>query len=62
MKKLIVSNADLIEEVETANLSASATAGDSTLTVYSISGFAIKKPLLVGEFGQDGTEIIKTHT
>jgi len=62
MKKLIVSNADLIEEVDTANLSAIATAGDNTLTVYSISGFAINKPLLVGEFGQDGTEIIKTHT
>jgi len=60
-KKLIVSNADLVEEVDTSNLSASATAGDSTLTVYSIAGFAINNVLLIGEFGQEGTEIIKTH-
>jgi len=43
-------------------LSADATASDTTLTVQSIDGFAINKLLLIGEFGNEKSEIVKTHT
>jgi len=36
-------------------------AGSGTITIYSISQFAINLVLLIGEFGSEGSEIIKTH-
>jgi hypothetical protein len=38
-----------------------ATASSTTLTVKSISGFAINQNLLIGELGNEETEVIKTH-
>ncbi len=35
--------------------------GVSAITVYSISQFAINLVLLIGEYGNEGSEIIKTH-
>jgi hypothetical protein len=61
-KTIVVSNQNLLEQAYETSLSSSATAAGSTLTVYSISNFAINKVLLIGEFGQEGSEIIKTHT
>jgi len=61
-KIIITSNPALVEEAPYSSLSAGSAAGASTLSVYSISSFAINKPLLIGEFGQEGSEIIKTHT
>lgn len=60
-RKIITSNVDLLEEADYSSLSATATSGGSTLSVYSIASFAVNKILLIGEFGQEGTEIIKTH-
>lgn len=40
---------------------ADSTSGSSTLTVKNIIGFAINQILIVGQLGNQGTEIIKTH-
>lgn len=62
MAKIItISNSELLREAGQTSLSSSATSGGSTLTVYSISDFAVNQVLLIGEFGQEGSEIIKTH-
>ena len=42
-------------------LTAEATSGASTLTVKSISNLAINLILLIGEMGDENSEIIKTH-
>jgi hypothetical protein len=44
-----------------SNLKADYASGVSAITVYSISQFAINKVLLIGEYGSEGSEIIKTH-
>ena len=61
-KTIKISNVELLEDAHFSSLSSSATAASGTLSVYSISDFAINKVLLIGEFGQEGSEIIKTHT
>lgn len=60
-KKITTLNADLLDEADYSSLSATAAGGASTLSVYSISSFAVNKILLIGEFGQEGSEIVKTH-
>lgn len=50
-------SARLEETILTANVAS----GASTLTVKDINGFAINKILLLGELGEEGAEIIKTH-
>lgn len=60
-KQIITSNSSLLENAPHSSLSSTAASGASTLSVYSISDFAINKILLIGEFGQEGSEIIKTH-
>ncbi|MFA5990487.1 MAG: hypothetical protein WC803_12900 [Sphingomonas sp.] len=62
MKTIFISNKELIENAPHSNLSSTVASGVSTLSVYSISQFAINKVLLIGEFGQEGSEIIKTHS
>ena len=42
-------------------LTAESASGASTLTVKSISNFAVKLILLIGELGDENSEIIKTH-
>lgn len=61
MKTIKQSNLALLENADSSNLSSSATSGGSTLSVYSIADFAVNNVLLIGEFGQEGSEIIKTH-
>jgi hypothetical protein len=43
------------------NLSADCVFGANTITVYGISQFAVNQILLIGEFGNKGSELIKTH-
>ncbi len=45
----------------TSYLSTDISAASSTLTVKNISGFAIDQVLLIGEFGAENSEIVKTH-
>jgi hypothetical protein len=61
MKTIKISNVELLQDAPFSSLSASATAASVTISVYSISDFAVNKCLLIGEFGQEGSEIIKTH-
>lgn len=44
-----------------SNLKIDYASGVSSITVYSISQFAISQVILIGEFGNEGSEIIKTH-
>jgi len=53
---------DLLLDIHHTSLSASATAASSTITVYSIKDFAINQHILIGELGDEGAELIKTHT
>lgn len=59
---LSASNNELINESNYTSIKSAATSGDSTLTVYSISKFAVNQILLIGEFGQEGSEIIATSS
>lgn len=61
MRPIIVDTADLFSNVEKSNLKASIAAGATTMTLYSIAEFAVNKILMIGELGEEGTEIIKTH-
>jgi hypothetical protein len=54
-------NQQLYVERYHSNLNASAASGASTITLYSISQFAINQVLGIGEPGNEGSEIIKTH-
>lgn len=44
-----------------SSLKADYNAGVSAITVYSISQFAANIIILIGEFGREGSEILKTH-
>lgn len=59
MKTIRTSNAELIENAHFSSLSSTGTG--STLSVYSIADFAVDQVLLLGEFGQEGSEIVHTH-
>lgn len=61
MKTLYASNKNLARDKKATYLSADATLGTETLTAQSITGFAINQILLIGEFGDETAEIIKTH-
>ena len=60
-KTIKTSNANLLEDAPHSSLSSSATAAAGTIGVYSITDFAVNKTLLIGEFGQEGSEIINVH-
>lgn len=44
-----------------SNLKTDYASGVGSITIYSISQFAINQVLLIGEYGSEGSEIIKTH-
>lgn len=52
---------DLMIDVNSSNLNASVAAASGTITVYSITNFAINQVLLIGELGNKGSEIVLTH-
>lgn len=61
IRPIIVDTSDLFSQVEKSRLKASVASGATTITVYSIAEFAVNKILMIGELGEEGTEIIKTH-
>jgi hypothetical protein len=61
MKKIFADNLALIEDNKFTYLSAAVAAGVATLTTQSIIGFGIDQILLIGEFGNEYSEIILTH-
>lgn len=62
MKKINVDNSELLKEADSSNLSSSATAASSTISVYSITSFSVNDILLIGEFGAEGSEIVAVHS
>ena len=60
-KPLIAENSQLVLNRYHSNLSLDVASGASTITLYSISQFAVNLVLLIGEIGNEGSEIIKTH-
>jgi hypothetical protein len=56
-----VSNKDLLIDAYDSNLKAPAYSGAGTLTVYSISKFAVNQVLCVEEPGTENAEIVLTH-
>jgi len=62
MRILPISNKILTQDRKGSHLTADVAAGSSTITVSSILGFAINQVILIGEFGNEKSEIIKTHT
>jgi hypothetical protein len=55
-------NTELTKGSDYSSLSSAATSADTTLSVYSIANFDIDQALLIGEFGQEGSEIVATHS
>lgn len=62
MRNLSVDNSFLTNQKKATFLNSSASATDTELTVESIVGFAINQILLIGEIGNEKSEIVKTHT
>lgn len=62
MKQVSISNANLMSEMPQTYLVGDTAAGVSSITVKNITGFAINQILIIGEIGNEGTEMIKTHT
>lgn len=61
-RQLTVDLSPLVEaRLEETTLTADAASASGTLTVKAIQGFAVNKILLIGELGQETSEIIKTH-
>lgn len=44
-----------------STLSADVASGSGTFTIQNITGFAVDQVLLIGDFGTEGSEIVKTH-
>ncbi len=61
MRNLSINNTSLTRDKRSTFLSAASAAAASTLTVESIVGFAVDKVLLIGEFGNEQSELILTH-
>jgi hypothetical protein len=61
MRIIPTDNSILTKDRKFTFLSASAVATETTLTVESIVGFAVSQTLLIGEIGNEKTEIVNTH-
>lgn len=59
--RIRVFNIGLLEDVEKTFVTSSITAADATLTVQNIAGGAVNGYLLVGELGQEKTELLQIH-
>lgn len=54
-------NKDLLQDVESTTIELDSVAGASTYTVKSIVSFGVGDYILVGEFGQEDSEIVRLH-
>ncbi|MCK9578701.1 Ig-like domain-containing protein [bacterium] len=61
MKTIFLNNLELIKDKKLTFLTSDVSAGDSTLPVESIIGFAVNLILFIGEPGDEKSEVIKTH-
>lgn len=61
-KELQIDHGSLLAGViAESSLNADAASGGSTITLPNITGFAVGQILLIGELGEEGAEIVKTH-
>lgn len=58
---LVASQLPLLEEQEVAHLTVDKAAGSSSVTVDNIAGFSLGKYVLLGNFGESTSEIIRIH-
>ena len=62
VRKVIKNHQELVDDPQLTYLTAAAVGGTtSTLTVVSNTEFAINQVVLIGEFGEENSEIVKTH-
>ena len=61
VNKIVSENLTLLSNPIKSFLTADTASAVGTLTVKSIIGFAVNQVLIIGELGNEGTEIIKTH-
>uniref|UniRef100_A0A6H1ZGF0 Putative tail collar protein n=1 Tax=viral metagenome TaxID=1070528 RepID=A0A6H1ZGF0_9ZZZZ len=62
IRKIIKNNTELVSDPQLTYLTAAAVGGTtSTLTVVSNSEIAENQILLIGEFGEERSEVVKTH-
>ena len=61
VQPIIANNKELQLDRYKSNLNASGVVGTGSITVYSIKQFAVNQVLLIGELGNEGSELIKTH-
>ena len=59
--QLKVNNQDLTANSDKTYLATDSAISDSTISVQSIKLFGINQILVIGQIGQEGTEIVKTH-
>lgn len=62
MKQILTNNSTILNNAFKSYLSKKATKGDSEIKVDNIDGFGTNKILLIGEFGNEKTEIVHTHS
>ncbi len=61
LQPIIVNSKELSLSRYRSSLKTDYASGSATITVYSIVQFAVNQILCIGEFGSEGSEIIKTH-
>lgn len=61
LQPIISNNRGVADTPYSSRLKSTANSGGNTISLYSISQFATNKILLIGEYGQEGSEIIRTH-
>lgn len=57
-----IPNKILTEDVQKTYLTAASAAASATITVKDITGFGIGDYIVIGEIGEEGTELIRVHT
>ncbi len=57
-----IQNQNLVLDTPYTILTTDLASGVSSLTVKNISGFAINQVLIIGEIGEQGSEVVKTHS
>lgn len=62
MKTLYIDNQEFVKDKKFSFLSADASSASSTIEVESIIGFATDKIILIGNLGQNKSEILLTHS
>ena len=59
--KVIVENLTLLQNPIKTYLTTDLASGSASATVKNITGFAVNQVLILGELGNEGTELIYTH-